>query len=114
MVLYVLAWWSEGDLNDKVGFLIKQVGNLVIEPTIPESWSGFFVRILLICALRTQNSKPILEKSLLGIKNKTFLKIDLLIYALRAHINRTFFAKTSRMSFGFLGVLHFLKKQISC
>ena len=64
MVLFVLAWWSEGVLKDKVGFLIKQVGNLVIEPTIPESWSGFF-------------------------------------------------AKASRRSFGFLGVLHFLKKQLS-
>ena len=51
-------------------------------------------RILLMCALRAHNSKPILEKvywelKKLSILNKTFSKIDLLVCALRAHINRT-------------------------
>ena len=51
-----------------------------------------------MCALRVHNSKPILEKSLLKIEkvlitfsilNKNFPKMDLLMCALRAHINRT-------------------------
>ena len=53
-----------------------------------------------MCALRTHNSKLILEKGLSGIEkvlttflipNKTFPKMDLLMCALRAHINRTLF-----------------------
>ena len=47
-----------------------------------------------MCALRAHNSKPILEKvfwelTTFSIPNKTFPKMDLLMCALRAHINRT-------------------------
>ena len=48
-----------------------------------------------MCALRAHNNKPILEKiywelkKLFSIPNKTFPKMDLLMCALRAHINRT-------------------------
>ena len=44
-----------------------------------------------MCALRAHNSKPILEKVLttFSIPKKTFPKMDLLMYVLRAYVNRT-------------------------